>query len=395
MPTSEARIKANQANALRSTGPRTQAGKGQSRLNACTHRLTAVVALDDEDAIEVERRTEALTREMAPETELGAILVRKIAVTSVVSERATRQEFFASAERVRHAAERFDEARRDRAGAILDALHEDPRGNLRRLRAMPEGVELLIGAWRDLRSSLARPEKPVWTAAELVKGANLLGFRDDDARGSRLGDLSRGVWGDFGGLTEAEGGDLEEGRRQAWSRARVVDLIDRSIAELEEHARTLDADLIAIDRAEAGGSRAVRRLEGRDAPEAVRVGGVSRLLQGDQGVPRSRGRGRRATGRPTDARNPPAGALAVGFVPGRRPRRRALADRDGPGAPPAGLEGGPGAGPARSGRRRQPGGLPAGSPEGGLRRLSGPEGTISGDLARESVRSDAPGARRE
>ena len=317
MPTSEARIKANQANALRSTGPRTPAGRAISRGNARTHSLTATVALDDADAIEVERRTEALTREMAPTTELGALLVRKIAVTSVVSDRATRMEFAASAERVRNAPERFDAGRRDRAGALLDSIHEDPRGNLRRLRAMPEGVELMLEVWRDLRSNLTRPGKPAWTASDMVKAANLLGIREEDARTSRIGVLSSGAWTDFAGLTEAEGGDLEEGARQAWSRARIVELIDGTTAELEEHSSTLDTETIAIDRAEAGESGAVRRLEGRDAPAAVRVGGVSRFLQGHQGVPRSRGRGRRAAGRPADAPGPAAAGLAVGFVSGR------------------------------------------------------------------------------
>ena len=241
--TSEARIRANQQNALRSTGPRTRSGKECSRANSYRHGMSASVVFDDRDSVEVERRTQALQREMAPKTELGAILVRKIAVTSVVSERATRQEFAAAAERVRHAPERFDAERRQLAQSLLETLGEDPRGNLRQLRAMPEGVELLLHTWRELRDDLTRAEKPLWKAAELVLAANLTGLRDEAARTSRVGVLSQGYWG------EAD----EEDDRRARARDEIVGLIDEAIAELEAHATTLDVELIAIDRAEAGG----------------------------------------------------------------------------------------------------------------------------------------------
>jgi hypothetical protein len=243
--TSEARIRANQQNAQRSTGPKTDAGKARSRANAYKHGLAGDgVVLRDEDSLEVERRTQALQREMAPTTELGAILVRKIAVTSVVSERATRQEFAATAERVRHAPERFDAERLQRARTAFDALPEQPREGLRQLKAMPEGVELLLQAWRDLRAGLTRSERRRWGNPELLVAARLLGVPQEDARASEIGRRSVAFWAEF---------KADDPGHQDESRAKVVELIDQTIAELEAHASTLDVETIAVDRAEAGG----------------------------------------------------------------------------------------------------------------------------------------------
>ena len=57
MPTSEARILANQANSKLSTGPKTPEGKEKSRANALKHGMTgAGVVLPNEDRDEVERK---------------------------------------------------------------------------------------------------------------------------------------------------------------------------------------------------------------------------------------------------------------------------------------------------------------------------------------------------
>ena len=149
------------------------------------------------DEAEVERRKTVLLQEMAPISMMGAILVGQMATLSVRMERGAEQEFAAVASRVRNAASDFDEARYQRAEDLLLGLGENPRGNLRRLFGMPEGVELMIQSWNDLRSDLSREGKPLWTAAHLVQAANLLGLREEDSRRSPIGQLSKGVWGDF------------------------------------------------------------------------------------------------------------------------------------------------------------------------------------------------------
>ena len=254
MPSSEARIAANRANSTKSTGPSTPGGKMRSRANGLKHGMTGQgVVIPEEDAGEVERRAEELQRELDPRSGLGKILVRQLATTSVRMERGARQEEAALAGRVRHAEEAFDEARVGRAEQLFDGLADDPRGALRKLRKMPEGVDRLVEEWGELRADLARDGRPSWTASHLERAAHLVGLRAEAARGSRLGALSRGVWGDFEALGDHEGGGLGEEARQRWARARLVERIDEAVAELEGHRETLDLEAIDLDRAEAGG----------------------------------------------------------------------------------------------------------------------------------------------
>jgi hypothetical protein len=252
MPTSKARIQANRANSLRSTGP-SAAGKERSRANSLKHGLTgAGVVVHQDDAAEVEARDQALQAELAPQSAMGSILVRQMATLSVRMERGAKQELAAIAVRVRHAADDFDEQRIELAERLLQEIGDDPRGNLRRLKKMPEGVIRLGRAWRDLRADLTREPKATWTASHLVRAANLVGLREEDARGSRLGALSRAVWGDFEALADHEGRGLDDDARRAWARARLLERIDAEVAGLEAHLETLDFEMIEQDRAEAG-----------------------------------------------------------------------------------------------------------------------------------------------
>ena len=93
MPASEARIAANQANALKSTGPKTAEGKERSRANAVKHGLTGEgVALTVEDAAEVERRFRDFEAELKPSGEMGRTLVRRVALMAVRMDRCVEQE---------------------------------------------------------------------------------------------------------------------------------------------------------------------------------------------------------------------------------------------------------------------------------------------------------------
>ena len=256
MPTSEARILANQKNSAKSTGPKTAAGKEISRRNALKHGLTGQgIVLAEVNEAEVDRRKTVLLQEMAPTSMMGAILVGEMATLSVRMERGAKQELAAVASNVRNAPGDFDKARCQRAEDLMIGLGENPRGNLRLLFEMPEGVELMIQTWNDLRSDLNREGKPLWTSAHLVQAASLLGIREEDARTSPIGQLSRGVWGDFAIEIddESEDADLEVSHAQA--RAKLLETIDAEVAALEELYDTLDFETIGLDRAEAGQRR--------------------------------------------------------------------------------------------------------------------------------------------
>jgi hypothetical protein len=79
---SDKQLIANQANARRSTGPRTAAGKDNSRYNALKHGLTgAMVVMPGEDPVEYAALHERLRIEFAPQGILEPSLVDLLATT--------------------------------------------------------------------------------------------------------------------------------------------------------------------------------------------------------------------------------------------------------------------------------------------------------------------------
>lgn len=79
MSISESRLAANRRNALRSTGPRTAAGKKQSRLNACRHGLTSqVVVLPEDDMIAYKAFCQGYFAEWGPKTPTESQLVQTL-----------------------------------------------------------------------------------------------------------------------------------------------------------------------------------------------------------------------------------------------------------------------------------------------------------------------------
>jgi hypothetical protein len=104
MPASEARVRANQANALKSTGPTTVEGKERSRANSYKHGLTgAGTVLPQREAAEIERRVGAFEDELQPSGDVGLALVRRAATLSVRMERCVMHENAGLTDRVRQA----------------------------------------------------------------------------------------------------------------------------------------------------------------------------------------------------------------------------------------------------------------------------------------------------
>ena len=78
--TTRKQIEANQSNAKKSTGPKTEAGKRRSRRNARKHGLTAeVLVTRDEDGDKFSELREALMEEHDPQTTMECDLVERIA----------------------------------------------------------------------------------------------------------------------------------------------------------------------------------------------------------------------------------------------------------------------------------------------------------------------------
>ena len=78
---SDKQLIANQANARRSTGPRTAAGKNKSRYNALKHGLTgARVVVPGEDPGEYDAFCSRLMSEFAPQSTFEEDLIDKLTV---------------------------------------------------------------------------------------------------------------------------------------------------------------------------------------------------------------------------------------------------------------------------------------------------------------------------
>src|SRR5580698_3776138 len=77
------RIETNRANAQHSTGPKTEAGKQRSSLNALRHGLTGqIVVMPTEDLAAYQSHLKSFEDEYAPEGATEANLVQALADTS-------------------------------------------------------------------------------------------------------------------------------------------------------------------------------------------------------------------------------------------------------------------------------------------------------------------------
>jgi hypothetical protein len=109
MPASEAQIRANQQNALKSTGPKTLEGKAIARGNSLKHGMTGeALVVPVEDEAEVAQRFESFREELRPSGSLGLTLVRRAATMSVRMERGAERELAAITDRVVQAIADFE-----------------------------------------------------------------------------------------------------------------------------------------------------------------------------------------------------------------------------------------------------------------------------------------------
>ena len=253
MIASEARIAANRANALKSTGPRTDEGKERSRGNAVKHGLTgAGVALSPEDAALVEARLAGFQQDFRPVTEAGKDLVRRAAVLSVRLERCVIQEAAALSRRIGAARDDFDEGREAEVDALFAGLIDAPAASVRRLLRMPEGVDRMLDAWADLRADLAHEDGSRWGQAHAMMALRLTGREPGGFGIPRVEALARAFDGDFRLLEKGDGAGLDDRGRREWARRALLSLIDQMTATLRDHLAKLDLGKIDADRERAG-----------------------------------------------------------------------------------------------------------------------------------------------
>ena len=265
MPCSEARMNANRINAQRSTGPKTDEGKENSRRNSLKHGLTgAGVVVHAEDEAEIAALAHGLEAEFStPGSTSGRVLARLAATLSVRFERGVRHEAAATAERVRTAVDVFDETRQSDAEQILATIAEHPTTNARRLRRTPEGIDLMVEVLTDLRFAADEDNGAAWSADLATRFDRLTGRRLEAVTPSPCQTMTAL-------LLHADAAQLDPDvtmdELHAYVSDQIVALIDAELADLAEIRADLDLDAIAASRAQAGA-----RAEVGDDPACLRA----------------------------------------------------------------------------------------------------------------------------
>ena len=267
MPCSEARLAANRANALKSTGPVTAEGKEISRRNSFKHGLTgAGIVIPGEDAAEVNRRRAAFEAELAPGRSATALfLAQRVAALAVRLDRSVRYDSARTADRVEAAVAAARADREAEAAELLAGLAADPVGTHAALRARPEGVDLLLRTLGALRPAVQTGSASPLTEDHAAEVSRCFAEYVDDPAATRLVALARAlVAGDFAPVDPAWLAGIDPEARGEWARAQLGAGLDAEIARLEAHRATFDPALL-----EEADARAANLALVDAGPEAV------------------------------------------------------------------------------------------------------------------------------
>ena len=252
MPCSPAQLAANRKNSLLSTGPKTPAGKIQSRANSLKHGLTGEgIVIPEDDLAELDRRADAFEAELRPSGDVGRFLVRRTAALSVRLDRSVRNELAAVAQRVRNADREHVDGRLAEAEYMLGWLAAEPLTYSRRLRETPEGLDLMIREWERLAADLANPTTAEWDVSQFGQAANLTGDRLEGHHVTRWRALSRAFWNDRHLLDPGEGDGLDAAALTIHAAGQLADLIAAELAEVRALRASIDEESLAIDRLQA------------------------------------------------------------------------------------------------------------------------------------------------
>jgi len=179
---------ANQANAKRSTGPKTPEGKAKVSLNAVTHGLRAeTVVLPFENRDEFEAMRQGWFEDWKPQTATRLALVERAVAGAWRLRRCVKVEHDRIADKINAAVEAYEERTLAwvKEGARLFVTN--PARGVEILESDPRGVEGLIKLWEGLARAADDPRG--WSDPDKhhVRLLNALGFLSDtdpDAVGS-------------------------------------------------------------------------------------------------------------------------------------------------------------------------------------------------------------------
>ena len=247
----EAQIRANQANASRSSEPRTAEGQSRSRLNAVRHGMAGEsTEFEAMASSEFLKRHDKWAEEFAPVGE-GAewALDRAVAASLRIErcERAVEDIQVGSSERAKLA---WDQDRAVEAAKVFNQLERDPVLASRQLQTSYAGVVLLIEAWLGLASTLQTGD---WSETEVSRALDLLGV-SLHCRSARTV------------VDDLEGGDPAAYRRRLTFEEieRLEVLRDQALSpleEMEQRQAMAGRHCLAVKAGSTGAPLRARRLE--------------------------------------------------------------------------------------------------------------------------------------
>ncbi len=222
-----AQIAANQANAQKSTGPKSVPGKAASSRNSFKHGLAATTAafMNEEERAEVERRKSGWRKSFDIQGDDEEWLLEVAMVESIRYDRCSDAHMAHCRDHGKKARLQWDADRRAEADELSLKLGKIPHAVARKLAATPQGAELMLDSWRGLAASLEKNK--TWTDAQRSLALDLLGVHP------ALRDAETPV--------DPNEGDVLEARRTvvASEIARLESLRDGRLAERDADERAM------------------------------------------------------------------------------------------------------------------------------------------------------------
>ena len=168
------RCKQNKLNARKSTGPKTEAGKANSRKNAVKHGMTAkVVAMPQEDPVKIAAREMEWNDYYNPQSPGAQHLVSLCVTSTILTDRITLNHDAKIIKQIIKADECWLNEKSDLLEDLKTLLFDNPAMGYRMLRREAKGCDYLFQRWRFLGRIFH--DRGYWSLDECSEVIRLIG----------------------------------------------------------------------------------------------------------------------------------------------------------------------------------------------------------------------------